>query len=405
MSRTLIKISDIKINEKRRAVSPDKVDDLTASIKELGLINPVTLTADNTLIAGAHRLEAYKRLGKEYIEATQIDISGLKAELAEIDENLIRNELHYTERGEQLARRKEIYEDIYPETKANVAGGYGKSRSASADSAMAEKPSFAADTAAKTGASSRVIHEEIQIAKNLIPEAKEVARTADIPKADALKLARMDKEQQRAVVEKLISGAAGTIADAQREAKREEIIAKLEDVATKEVKAVNGVYDVIVIDPPWPMQKIERDVRPNQSEFDYPTMTEEELLNFKIPAADDCHLWLWTTHKFITLAFEMLEKWGCKYVCTFVWHKSGGFQPIGLPQYNCEFVLYARKGTPVFTETKAFSTCFNAPRGAHSEKPEEFYDMVRRVTAGRRIDIFNRRAIEGFDTYGNEAAE
>lgn len=195
------------------------------------------------------------------------------------------------------------------------------------------------------------------------------------------------------------------MADVIREEKRAEVVAKLENVESREAKELAGEYDVIVIDPPWPMQKIERDVTPNQVAFEYPTMQEDELAAMQMPAAEDCHVWVWTTHKFLPMCLRLLDVWGLKYVCAFVWHKPGGFQPFGLPQYNCEFAVYARRGAPQFIDTKAFPVCFNAPRGKHSEKPEEFYEVVRRVTAGRRIDIFNRREIEGFDVWGKEAAE
>jgi len=184
-----------------------------------------------------------------------------------------------------------------------------------------------------------------------------------------------------------------------REAQKE----KNESIKT-EIEAIAGLYDVIVIDPPWPVKKIEREVRPNQTaELDYPTMAIEEIKDMDIPAAKDCHLFLWTIHKFLPVAFEVLDAWEFRYVFAFTWHKPGGFQSFGLPQYNSEFCLYARIGTPKFSDTKNFFTCFEAPRGKHSEKPDRFYEMIRNATIGTRLDMFSRRVIEGFDGYGFES--
>jgi len=207
----------------------------------------------------------------------------------------------------------------------------------------------------------------------------------------------------RSEFDKLKTGAI-TRADVKRDLKRKEVIRNLESISVQKAKAISGVYDVIVVDPPWPMEKVERECRPNQvSSLSYPVMELAEIGDMKIPAAKDCHLFLWSTHRFLPSAFPILQHWGFKYCCAFVWHKPGGFQVAGLPQFNCEFALYARRGSPQFISTKAFSTCFDAPRGGHSEKPSEFYDLVRRVTAGRRLDMFSRRNIEGFDAWGKEA--
>lgn len=192
--------------------------------------------------------------------------------------------------------------------------------------------------------------------------------------------------------------------------KREAALREQLKLAQTQVVAPGKRYSTIVIDPPWPMKKIEREVRPNQVEFDYPTMDYEQLRSWGrqhvIPImADDCHFLMWTTHKFLPMALRLFDDYGIKYVLTMVWHKPGGFQPVGLPQYNCEFVIYGRNGAPTFVDTKSFNCCFEAARREHSRKPDEFYDVIRRVTAEPRIDVFSREVREGFDQFGNETGK
>ncbi|MGH8773466.1 MAG: MT-A70 family methyltransferase, partial [Burkholderiales bacterium] len=134
--------------------------------------------------------------------------------------------------------------------------------------------------------------------------------------------------------------------EAQKLARRHDNQKKQQEVK-REILPADGTFDVIVIDPPWPVEKIERDTRPKQVGFDYPTLSEDELSALSLACAEDCHVWLWATQKYLPMAFRLLASWDLKYVVTFAWHKPGGYQPFGLPQYNCEFALYARRGSPV----------------------------------------------------------
>jgi len=245
----------------------------------------------------------------------------------------------------------------------------------------------------------------------LIDTAEEIAAETGVSprtvKRDAA-LVRELEDKSPGAVDAVIQGKA-KLADVKREIVRADQKKRLENVEAVEAKEARGEYDVLVIDPPWPMKKIDYDVRPLQTGFDYPTMSVDDIASLawypgrKLPAASDCHVFMWTTQKFLPPAFRVMHEWGVRYVCTFVWHKPNGIQPIGLPKYNCEFALYGRIGSPKFVDAKAFWACFEAPTTGHSIKPIEFYDLVRRVTAGRRLDIFNRREIEGFDGWGNES--
>ena len=168
-----------------------------------------------------------------------------------------------------------------------------------------------------------------------------------------------------------------------------------------------GKFATVVVDPPWPMTKILRDWRPNQVGFDYPVMSVAEvgLMPLGGVLAADAFVFLWTTQRFLPDAISVVRKWGCKYRMTMVWHKPGGIMPPNLPMFNAEFVVIGAKGNPFFNETVGFRLANNWPRRGHSEKPEGFYDLLRRVTPGPRLDVFGRRRIAGFQSWGNEAPE
>lgn len=238
-----------------------------------------------------------------------------------------------------------------------------------------------------------------------------------------------------------------------RELRREQYEAEAAELRANPPKLPSGKYNVIVLDPPWPagvpglsqgmggqaagmVFKKANAAPPNifrgdtigplirggksRSRFNddavvtggmaYPTMDLPEInaqlveLIGKV-SMPDTFVFLWTTEGFLPAAFRILENCEVTYRFTMVWHKPGGPQPLRYPMYNCEFIICGVRGKPKFIDTKDFMTCFNAPRGEHSEKPEKFYETLRRVTVGRRLDAYNRRPIEGFERWGAEAPE
>lgn len=377
---TKINIHNIFVEGRHRKDLGD-IESLADSIERSGLLHPIVVTEQHQLIAGERRLAAYKYLhersgnGYEMIPAHIVNnlTDALSLLIAERDENTCRKDFAPSEAvaiGKQLKeieaveadKRKKSGVNQYTEPSGKLPpGSKGKTR---------DKVGEAVGMSGKT----------FEKAEKVI----EYAQAVDMPELVEL----MDSKG---------------VSAATTEMRRHETKQRLDSVATKEAKAIEGVYDVLVIDPPWEMKKIEREERPNQAEFEYPTMSLDEISRIEIPAADNCHVWLWTTHKYLPNAFGCFAAWGVKYICTFNWHKAGGFQPYNLPQFNNEFVLYGHIGAPLFVTTKDFKTSFEGKRGKHSEKPQEFYDMVRRVTAGRRLDMFSRRKIDGFDGWGKES--
>jgi ParB family chromosome partitioning protein len=93
-----------------------------------------------------------------------------------------------------LARRKEIYETLHPETKAGVAQALGMHRALGHDVGATVAPTFTEDAACKTGLSQRTVKEDIQIATRILPEVRDILRNTELADSqrDLLRIARLD---------------------------------------------------------------------------------------------------------------------------------------------------------------------------------------------------------------------
>ena len=170
-----------------------------------------------------------------------------------------------------------------------------------------------------------------------------------------------------------------------------------------------GRFATVVIDPPWHLEPIglKTGGLTAYNRIDYVMMSLEEIATLPITAVldDAAMVFCWTVNKYLPDTYGILQRWGLRYAFTMTWVKGGGVQTPVTPCFNAEWIVVGRKGSPKFRETKAFRTANYWPRGAHSEKPEGFYDLLRRVTPAPRLDIFGRRRIAGFHSWGNEAPE
>lgn len=386
-------ISDVVIGEKRREVKSDYVQKLADSIKQVGLINPITIAPDNRLIAGYHRLQAFIQLGETRIPAVILNLSELEARLAEIDENLIRNEGSAAERSLWLKDRKEIYESLFPGTKRGVAGAIAKHNPASADSAVA---CFVKDTSDKTGHSERTVFEDLQIAENIPSDVMNKVLETDLAdrKTDLIRLSRMNPEQQSQIVDKFVSGEANTLNHARK---------ILASEAVKETPELTGKYRVIYADPPWSYGGSMNETY-GTADKHYPTMSLDDLCIMPVPdiTEDNAVLFLWVTSPLLEDAFKVINAWGFKYKASFVWDKVKHV----MGHYNSvrhELLLICTKGSCVPENMKLFDSVYEEERTEHSKKPEFFREVIDTIyPSGSRIELFARRPVEGWETYGNQ---
>jgi ParB-like chromosome segregation protein Spo0J len=199
--------------DRLRKLRPEVVEQLAQSIDDRGeLIEPVAVRPRGAigylLVAGHHRLEAMRKLGREHIRAVVLEgLDDDAAQLVEIDENLCRADLTPAERAMHVARRKELYEAKHPETKRGAAPGAGRGKGKATRLDKSQNESFVKDTAVKTGKGRSTVARDVtrankvvvlaDIAGTLLDRGDEIDALAQLPEPEQRKLAERANAGER----------------------------------------------------------------------------------------------------------------------------------------------------------------------------------------------------------------
>lgn len=201
-----VQVSEIDVGQRLRPVSDAGVESLLASIAEVQVMKDAihvrSLKGGKLrLIAGAHRLEAARRLGWSEIEAkVWTDVTDDWARLMEIDDNLAGAEMNALDTALFLAERKRLYEKIHPETVQMSGAALAAARWNAAD--IMSVASFATATAEKFGVTDRHVRRMLAAGSMLTRDEVRWLRSApkQVRLADLQVLATIGDPHERAQV-------------------------------------------------------------------------------------------------------------------------------------------------------------------------------------------------------------
>lgn len=209
----------------------------------------------------------------------------------------------------------------------------------------------------------------------------------------------------------------------------------MKDVATPIFTPLpQGPFATIVADPPWdysrklsgggtsgysPVHHSRGGNRGAANHYSTLSMEELRMLPVEAIAAEQAHLYLWTTSAFVVEAHLLAEAWGFAPKVLIPWIKTkrkshsavlsaggdlsaGVRMGMGLYIRHCaEFILFAVRGKAPTLRKDVLGVLF-APQGRHSEKPEEAYHMIERLSPTPRLELFARSLRHGYEVWGDQ---
>ena len=392
-----ISIKQVKIPKNRlRQIDLEKVSEIAESISQIGLLHPIVVNKDNKLVSGAHRIEAYKVLKHKTIPVSIIDLPKLKSLLAEVDENLKRNDLSILEVGEHLINREGILE------KFGVRARQGDNRF----TARGEIDFASTNLADEIGVSKRSYLQRKQIVNNL---SKDVIETLKDIGEDNNLTGLLDLSKQPTNIQIKVStllssnGKSHSIKTALKTILNKNNLRKLKK---------NKKYSVLYADPSWSHgigNTNHNGAGKNttgSAETHYPTIEIDKLKGWNIPEIcnENSILFMWVASPFLNQGIELGESWDFEYkTIAFVWNKVNPV-PGNYTMSECEVCLLFKKGSiPQPRGDRNTRQYYEMKKKSHSVKPAEFRKRIENMFPQHsKIELFARSKNKGWDVFGNQ---
>lgn len=170
-------------------------------------------------------------------------------------------------------------------------------------------------------------------------------------------------------------------------------------------------YDIIYADPPWSFEggnkTKPKGIGANKivgRHYDIVSTNDLATLPVWQIARKDCLLFMWAVSPMLEDALKLGRNWSFKYATVaFVWDKKiancGNYT---LPVV--EMVLVFKRGKiPTPRGARNVRQFLSEKRQAHSVKPDEIRNRITKMfPAQKKIELFARRPVDGWDVWGNE---
>jgi N6-adenosine-specific RNA methylase IME4 len=170
-----------------------------------------------------------------------------------------------------------------------------------------------------------------------------------------------------------------------------------------------GGWATLYADPPWRFMNYSAKGEAKNPVAHYPCMTLAELKAMPVAqlAGANSAIFMWATFPMLPEALELMAAWGFEYKTGGAWAKQSStgrklaFGPGYIFRGAAEILLVGTRGHPAWL-SRSERNVWLAPIREHSRKPDCVVEMIERLAAAPRLELFARQKRSGWDSWGDE---